>query len=266
MPEKPAPPVTVGAVASLLGVSVRTLHHWDEIGLVRPSRRSRAGYRIYSEEDLTRLYRVRIYKELDLPLSTIASLLDVSAGELNASLEQQRKQVEERIRHLQHLSSSLDRLIRAHQEGLLLSAREQIELFGATWNPEWAQQAQQKWGDTQQWAEFAELSARRGYQDWHALADQVETLEQDIATAFTEGVATDSKAAHELAERHRSSISEYFSCTHSMHVCLGRMYAEDAGFRAHYDRRAEGLTDWLRQIIDANAARHGVDPDTVIWE
>lgn len=265
VPHTPVP-LTVGAVASQLGVSVRTLHHWDEIGLISPSERSAGGYRIYSGGDLSRLHRVLIYRELEIPLAAIKDLLESSAEELSTALEQQHHRLEERIERLQGLRSTVDRLIAAHQQGLLLSPEEQLRLFGPTWNPQWAQKARQTWGDSPQWAEYAERSASRSAQHWEQLTARVQQLEADLAQAVDAGMDPVSSEAAELVELHRASISEHFHCSRSMQICLARMYTEDERFRSHYDSLAEGLADWLRAAVEANARAHGIDPDTATWE
>ena len=104
--------LTVGAVASRVGVTVRTLHHWDAIGLVRPSGRTAGGYRLYSAADVARVHRVLIHRELGLPLDTIAELLDAPASDATVSLEQQRAQLLDRVSRLQGMVDAIDRLIK----------------------------------------------------------------------------------------------------------------------------------------------------------
>lgn len=257
--------LTVGAVASLAGVTIRALHHWDTIGLVRPSERSDAGYRLYTAADLARIHRVLIYRELGVPLNEIGALLDAPALDAMASLRQQRDQLRERVDRLRRMGTALDRMIEARESGMLLSAAEQVAIFGADWQPSWLEQARQQWGDTVQWAQYAERAAGRTVQQWQQIADSVDALHAELAAARRAGVAPGSERANALAEQHRASMGNYFDCTHSMHVCLGRRYATEPGFVDFYDRLAPGLSGWLRDIIDANARAHGVDPATATW-
>lgn len=254
---------TVGRAASMLGVTVRTLHHWDEIGLVRPSERSHSGYRIYTAEDLSRLHRVLIYRELDIPLEEISRLLEAGTEDALESLTEQRGRLAERIHHLQKMSSALDELIDAQQAGISLSPEKQIQLFGKDWDPTWSQQARQRWGESIQWTQYAERSARRSTADWEQIARRSEDLDQALVQAFASGVRPGDSSANELAEGHRSMISEHFDCNHSMHVCIARMYTEDADFQQHYEQLAAGLSTWLREVIDANAQSAGLDLETM---
>jgi MerR family transcriptional regulator, thiopeptide resistance regulator len=257
--------LTVGATASLVGVTVRTLHHWDAIGLVRPSERTIGGYRLYSAADVARIHRVLIYRELGLPLDGIGELLDAPAIDATVPLRQQRAQLVERISRLQGMVNAVDRLIEATSVGILLSAEEQVAIFGKDWQPSWAAEARDRWGDTAQWAQYAERTAGMTAEDWRQIAESVSALGDDLAAAKRAGVSPGSAEGNTLAERHRASIGVYFHCTHSMHVCLGRRYVADPGFAAYYDDIEPGLTLWLRDVIDANARDRGIDPETATW-
>ncbi|WP_285101689.1 MerR family transcriptional regulator [Promicromonospora sp. MEB111] len=257
--------LTVGGAASVVGVTVRTLHHWDETGLARPSQRTTGGHRLYDAADVARLHRVRLYRELGLPVADIAALLDAPTDDAEQSLRRQRDEVREHIARLQRSADALDRMIEARRSGVLLSAEEQVAIFGAAWQPSWPVQARERWGDSEQWAQYAERSAERGPEDWRLIVEALGALHADLAAAVRSGVRPGSEQANVLAERHRASMGAYFDCTHSMQVCLARSYVEDPGFRSFYDGIEQGLAEWLRDVVDANARAHGVDPATATW-
>lgn len=257
--------LTVGAAASHAGVTIRTLHHWDAIGLVRPSGRTTGGYRLYSAADVARIHRVLIYRELGLSLDDIGELLDAPTVDLTVPLRQQRAQLLDRISRLQSMVDAVDRMIEAARDGILLSPEEQVAIFGQRWEPSLVAGARDRWGDTAQWAQYVERVAGRTSEDWQRIADNIATIEDDLAAAKRAGVRPGSAAANALAERHRASIQAYFDCTLSMHVCLGRKYVADPGFTAYFDAIEPGLTIWLRDIIDANARDRGIDPDSATW-
>lgn len=256
---------TVGTVATQVGVTVRALHHWDTIGLVRPSGRGENGYRRYTATDIARIHRVLVYRELGLALNEIGPLLDASAADALGSLRQQRDQLRHRVVQLSQMEQALDRMIEARQSGILLSAREQIEIFGADWQPSWAEGAEQRWGDTVQWAQFAERAAERTADQWQQITADVDALHAELAAAHRLGVVPGSQRANELAERHRDSIGVYFDCSHSMHVCIGQRCIEDPGFAEFYNSMEPGMAAWLREIIEANARIHGIDPELATW-
>ena len=264
--DAPDAAVTVGTAASRAGVTVRTLHHWDEIGLVRPSERSPAGYRLYTASDLARLHRVVIHRELGVSLEETARLLEAPAEEAAEALLRQRDRVRERITRLEGMADALDRMAEARGSGLLLSAEDQVAIFGERWNPDWPEQARRKWGHTAQWAQYTERAAQRTAEDWRRISAGVGALNAELVEALRTGVEPGSERANALAEQHRASIGVYFDCTRSMHVLIGRTYVEDPGFRANHEALAPGLARWLQEVIDANARRHGVDPATATWE
>ncbi|GAA4894712.1 MerR family transcriptional regulator [Stackebrandtia albiflava] len=258
--------MTVGRIAELVGVSVRTLHHWDDIGLVRPGGRTWAGYRVYSGEDLARVHRVLVYRELGFPLAQIGRILDDPDTDAEDHLHRQRDALEERIARLRRMVDAVDQMLEASKRGIRLSPRRQIEIFGDDWRPEQVEDARRRWGRTPQWEQYAQRAAALSEADWEKVAADTDTLHADLAAARRRGVAPGSPEADALAERHRALMSTYFDCTHSMQVCMGRMFVQDPGYTAYYDRFAPGLARWLSEVLSANAAANGVDPRTAVWE
>ena len=258
--------LTVGRAAALVGVSVKTLHHWDAIGLVRPSSRTWSGYRVYSGEDIARVHRVLVYRELGLPLAEIGRILDDPSVDARDHLRRQRSQLVDRISRLQTMVIAVDRMLDVSATGMRLTPQEQVDIFGDDWNPDWVGEAEELWGDTPQWTQYAERAAKLTTEDWREVSAATTTLEADLATAKRAKVAPGSVEANRLAERHRALLSTYFDCTHSMQACIGRRFVEEPGYADHYDAYAPGLTVWLRDVIFANAREHGVDPDSATWE
>lgn len=262
--------LTVGRVADLVGVSVRTLHHWDAIGLVRPSGRSWSGYRLYDAEDVARIHRVLVYRELGLALAQIGEILDDPSVDPREHLQRQRTLLEERIRRLERTARAVDEMIErtdmTHENGIRLSAEEQARIFGADWDPAYQDEARERWGGTEAWKQSAARTREWGPEQWQQVKDELETVESALADALARGIVPGSEEANALAERHRATIARHYDCTRSMQVVLARMYTEDPRFAAHYDERAEGLAAWLRAVIEENARAHGVDPQTAAWE
>ncbi|MGW4330695.1 MerR family transcriptional regulator [Nocardia sp. NPDC004573] len=258
--------VTVGQVSARLGVTVRALHHWDESGLARPSLRTAAGYRLYTADDLERLQRIVVYREIGLGLEDVRAILNDPTADVPGALRAQRTLIDERIDRLQQLGAGVDRMIDAHERGLLLSVQQQAALFGPRWNPDWPAQARERYGDTTQWLQYAERSASRGPEEWQAIANDIACLDRALGEAMDAGVTPGSPEANRLVERHRQVFASYFPLTRQMQVCLGRRFEADRAFAAHYDGIRVGLAAWFRRIIDASARAHGIDPDTATWE
>ncbi|MEU6426593.1 MerR family transcriptional regulator [Microbispora sp. NPDC046973] len=258
--------LTVGRAGALVGVSVKTLHHWDAIGLVRPSGRTWAGYRVYSGDDVARIHRVLVYRELGFPLAEIGRILDDPGADARDHLRRQRTLLVERISRLRKMVGAVDRMLGASSTVMRLTPEEQVEIFGDDWEPVWVDEAEDRWGDSAQWAQYAERAGEMTAEDWKRIAAETDALNADLAAAKRAGVTPGSAAANALAERHRASMSRYFDCTHSMQACIGRMFTADPRFAAHYDAIEPGLAVWLRDTICANAGAHGVDPESATWQ
>lgn len=250
---------SVGEVSRLAGITVRTLHHFDAIGLLRPSRRDGAGRRRYEPADLERLQRILFYRELELSLDDIAGLLDGDDDPL-AHLTRQRAALTARIERLQRLVDVLERTMEARKMGINLDPDELFEVFGDVDPGEHADEAEARWGGTDAWRQSQRRTSSYTKDDWQRFRTEQETLGTDLVAALDAGVAPDEERAMDLAERARLQIHDWFyDCPHAMHVQLGRMYVDDPRFAATYEQQREGLARWLRDAIEANAARHGVE-------
>ncbi|MGX1933354.1 MerR family transcriptional regulator [Microbacterium resistens] len=255
---------TVGAVAASLGVTVRALHHWDAIGLASPSRRTSGGYRAYDPADVALLRRIVLLRELGVPLAGIRTLLSAGADERRAELMRRRAELDERIARLQEVAAAVDRLIAADATGPLLPADKATEVFGEDWDPAWTTGARERWGDSPQWAEYAERAAERDADDWRAVVGELEEVLTACAEAFAAGIRPEDGRAAALVERHRQAMSAYFHCTPSMHVIMAQTFSGEHA--AHYDGYAPGLGEWLRAAVEASARARGIDPARARWE
>ena len=208
--------LTVGQVAERLGVTVRTLHHWDAEGLASPSERSGTGYRLYTQADLDRLERVVVYRELGFGLDAVRDLLDDPAVDVVAALREQNMQLEARVHGLQQLHKSVQTMIEAQERGTVLEPGLQAKVMSGDWNPEWPAQARARWGDTAQWRQYAERAASRDPAEWAELTRATEDLDRDLACAFRKGTLPGDPDANDLVERHRTLFSRYFPLTLSL--------------------------------------------------
>lgn len=250
--------LSVGQVAGVSGVTVRTLHHYDEIGLLSPGERSPAGYRLYNESDLERLERILFYKELGFPLEDIVKILsDPKAGTAD-HLRRQHKLLGRRIGRLQAMVSSLEYEMEAQQMGISLTPEERIEIFGDFLDSGYAEEAEERWGGTEPWKESQRKAASYTKADWLRIKQEGGDVERRFVEAMNAGIAPDSPEAMDLAEEHRGQITKWFyECSYEIHRGLGQMYVDDPRFKARYDGIAPGLAEYSRDAFAANAERHG---------
>lgn len=249
---------SVGQVAELTGVTVRTLHHYGEIGLLVPEHRSGAGYRRYADDDLQRLQHILFYRELGFSLENIATLLDQPGADTAGHLRRQRELLAARMSRLQAMITAIDKEVEARTMGIELSPEEKFEIFGPNYSPDYETEAEQRWGDTPAWQQSQARTARFSKQDWLQVKASGDELDRRLAAEMTAGSAPSSPAAMDLAEEHHRSIEVFYDCPYALHRGLGDMYVSDERFTSHYDELAPGLAQWLRDAIHANADRQGV--------
>jgi DNA-binding transcriptional MerR regulator len=245
----------VGDVARLAGVSVRTLHHYDEIGLVTPSERTASGYRQYSARDLEVLHRVLGYRELGFSLDQIAAIL-ADCDELGEHLRRQRRLLAERIERLQRMAANVERALEAYMTGINLTPDEIFEVFGDVDPNAYAEEAEQRWGETEAYAESRRRTARYGKHEWQRIKAEADSVEARFAQLLRDGTAPPSNPAMDAAEEHRAHIERWFyPVSHAMHRGLAGLYIDDARFTAHYDEIEPGLARFVHDAIEANADR-----------
>jgi DNA-binding transcriptional MerR regulator len=247
---------TVGAVAALTGVSVRTLHHYDHIGLVVPSVRTPAGYRGYTDADIERLHLVLVYRSVGMPLDEIRTLLDDPGADELDHLRRQHALLLEQADRLQHTIKAVEELMNAHRQGIRLTAEEQIEIFGTTaFSEEYAAEAEERWGETDAWKQSQQRVSRFSKDDWIAIKAEGDALVDALAQAKRGGVQPGSVEANELAARHRASIERFYDCSDEMHRNLVEMYLADERFTRYYDDVEPGLAQFVHDIVVASINR-----------
>ncbi len=242
---------TVGDVSEMTGVTVRTLHHYDEIGLLRPSGRSDAGYRLYAYADLTRLQEILVWRALGFSLNDIQATLDDPAYDRIAALRRQRELVERESERLGALRAALDSAIAAEEKGTTMQEHAMFEGFDPA---EYEEEVRERWGHTDAYRESTRRVAAYGEADWREIRAEWDAIVTELAAAMAAGEPAAGERATAAAERHRQHITRWFyECPHAMHKGLGEMSAADPRFARNYDQVAPGLAGYVRDAFAANA-------------
>ncbi|TDC21569.1 MerR family transcriptional regulator [Streptomyces sp. 8K308] len=248
---------SVGQVAGFARVTVRLLHHYDEIGLLVPGERTHAGHRRYGDTDLDRLQWILFYRQLGFPLEEIAALLDDPAADPQVHLRRQHALLTERIERLRAMATAVERAMEARKMGISLTPEERFEVFGDFDSTEHAAEAEQRWGDTEAYRESQRRAAGYRKEDWQRIKAEGDELNARFVALMDAGVAPDAAEAVAAAEEHRLQIARHFyDCGHDMHTRLGEMYVADERFTRNIDAVRPGLARYLRDAILANAERH----------
>jgi len=251
--------LTVGQVAEQLGVTVRTLHHYDAIGLVVPSGRTSAGYRLYTVEDIERLQHAVVYRRLGFALEEITLLLHDEAADGSAvigHLSRQREAVMSRLDELRDLITAIDRAMEKEMSGIKLTKEEQKELFGDGFSEDYADEAEQRWGGTEAWKQSQRRTSKYTKDDWAKVKAEMDATNAAFVSAMTDGEPATSERAMDVAEAHRLHIHDrFYDLTPEFHRNLGDMYVADPRFTKTYEDIKPGMAQYVRDAIHANADR-----------
>ncbi|PNG18526.1 MerR family transcriptional regulator [Streptomyces cahuitamycinicus] len=251
---------SVGQVAGFAGVTVRTLHHYDDIGLLVPSERSHAGHRRYSDADLDRLQQILFYRELGFPLDEVAALLDDQAtgkADPRAHLRRQHELLTARIEKLRKMAAAVEHAMEARTMGLDLTPEEKFEVFGGKDPEQYAEEVEARWGGTDEYAESQRRTASYTKEDWKRIQAEAAEWGERYVALMSAGEDPAGEAAMALAEEHRQHICRsFYECSYELHRSLGEMYVSDERFTAFYDAMRPGLAEHLKDAIAANADRH----------
>lgn len=249
----------VGDVARLSGVTVRTLHHYEQIGLLVPAARSASGYRRYADADLARLTRILYYRDLGFALNDIGELLaeaEESPAVLREHLDRQHRLLCERQDRTAAMIAAIEKEREALTMGTELTAAEKLEIFGSDYDPAWEAEAEERWSGTRAWAQSQQAAAGRSKDDWRRIKAAGDAWNARAVELFQAGVAADDPRSTALAEEHRAMVSEHYDCSYAMQRQLADMFVADARFAKTYNDLAAGLAQWVHDAIHANADQH----------
>lgn len=251
-------PATVGQVARDFGITVRTLHHYDEIGLLVPGYRSHAGYRLYTTQDIERLQHIVVYRRLGFSLDQVATVLAEPHGVVE-HLRRQRDSVIARRADLDGLIDTLTTALEAAMNGYRITQEEQRELFGDSFDDDYAQEAQQRWGQTDAWAQSTERTKGYDKTQWEQLKVEVDVVNRRFVDLLGIGASARSVEAMDTAEQARQHIVRWFyDCSPQMHAGIAELYVTDERFTRTYEDQAPGLAQFVHDAVVANADRqHG---------
>ena len=249
---------SVGEVAGFAGVTVRTLHHYDAIGLLSPRGRSAAGYRRYGECDLERLQQILFYRELGFALDDIATILDDPGIDATAHLRRQRALLTQRMHRLQAMVAAVEHAMTARITGTSLTPEELFEVFGSWAAREgYAEEAEQRWGDTEAWQQGRERMSKYTKDDLQRMHVEIGEWVPRLRTLLQAGTSPRSEEAMDLAEEHRRHLDRWwFDCGHDLHMQVTELLVtepEQLDFLVRPEQQLPGMGKFIRDAATANA-------------
>ncbi len=234
--------------ANFTGVSVRTLHYYDEIGLLKPAIvEKQSGYRFYDENSLERMQEILFYRELDFSLKSICSILSSPDYDKEKALTEQKKLLLLKKERLEKIIVALEN----HQKGeSLMNVFDNTEF--ETTKKNYEEEVKQKWGTTAAYAEYAAKAKDYSKEHYQSMADGLDQIMKEFSLCMNAGTnaSSDSAEAQKLVKQLQDYITvNYYTCTDEILSGLGKMYVADERFRKNIDKHAEGTAKFISNAI-----------------
>lgn len=238
---------TVNQLAQLAGVSVRTLHHYDEIGLLKPSVRTESKYRYYGKAELLRLQQIMLYKELDFTLAQIANILDDPDFDILNALKEHKSELQKRKEKMDVLLETVDKTIKQLKEkNKKMNYEEMYKGFTKEQAQAYRKEAADRWGEKNiNDSEKRILAMNKG--EWEALKQKGDDIYRELMKLMH--LSPSDQQVQDLIKEHFEMTGNFFDVTREIYANMGTMYVEDERFRAFYDRYAKNLAPFLRDAI-----------------
>ena len=239
--------MNISRVAKLTGVTVRTLRYYDEIGLLKPSQVTEAGYRVYDDADLEVLQQILFFRELDFSLEDIRKIMQNPAYEKESALRKQRELLEQKRSRLDSLISLVDKILKGERD---MSFRQFDTTEIEATKKKYAEEARRRWGGTAAYAEYEKRASCSGDAQQKMLDDEGAMLLREFGR--NRSLAPDSPKAQALVKKWQDYITAHFyTCTKEILSCLGQMYVGDERFTQHIDGYGAGTAAFMSAAIEA---------------
>ncbi len=236
---------TVNEVAKLTGVSVRTLHYYDEIGLLAPVETTEAGYRLYGDAELERLQQILFFRELDFQLKEIKAILQRSDFDKEDALQKHKELLIIKRNRLNGLIGLVDDTLRGDKK-MSFKEFDMSEIEAA--QQKYQKEAQERWGDTDAYKESAQKTSHYTKADWARLTEEAGTIYSALAARLN--LAPEDDEVQQLIADWQAHITKYYyNCTNEILAGLGQMYVKDERFLNSIDKYGAGLAEFMSKAI-----------------
>lgn len=237
---------SVSELAEIAKVSVRTLHYYDEIGLLKPKERTDSSYRIYTEEELYRLQQILIYKELEIPLDEIKKILDDPNFDTVKALTNQKQLITDKLQNFEQLISTIDRTIQRLNNKVQMTDEELYSCFTPEQAKEYREEAIERWGEDKVKESEAKLKAA-GPEKFKEIQEEGNKIYQKLSDLSNQDPASPEVQA--VIKEHFEHLHHFYTPSIQMYKGLGEMYVADPRFRAFYDKFKPNLADFINEAI-----------------
>ena len=236
----------ISEVAKLSGITVRTLHYYDEIELLKPSETTEAGYRMYSSEDLERLQQILFFRELDFPLNEIKEIMLNPNYDKNEALNKHKEFLIEKRKRIDGLITLIDKTIKGDNN---MSFKEFDNSKIEENKRKYAEEVKKRWGNTDAYKEYEKKTGSYDKNSWNTINEEMAEILKEFADNRDKDVNSD--IVQSLVEKWRGYITlNFYNCTKEILSCLGLMYTGDERFKENIDKYGEGTAEFMAKAIE----------------
>lgn len=238
-------------VAELTGVTVRTLHYYDEIGLLKPSEITEAGYRLYDENALAVLQQILFFKELDFELNEIRDIMTNTAFDKTEALKKQKELLNKKRERIDKLVTLIDNTIKG-ESSMSFKEFDMTEIENT--KKKYAKEVKERWGNTDAYTESQKKTKNYSKEQWQEIDEE----SREILKAFAANMdkAPHSEEVQALVKEWQDFITaRYYNCTKEILQGLGLMYVQDERFKKNIDRNGDGTAEFISKAIEIYCAK-----------
>lgn len=245
---------TIKKISQLAGVTYRTLRYYDKIGLLTPSARTDAGYRLYADEDIERLQQILFWRELDFPLSKIEEILNNPLFDRKEALKMQAELLEAKANRYLKLSQLANDTLVSLEGGKRMENKDMFSGFDydkmLEEQKQYEEEVKNRWGDTDAYRISKERTAKLTKEDWERLHEQQGKNLKELCDLYSAGAAAeDPRVQTAVKKQHEFIHDTFYPCPLEVFGCLGNMYITDERFTAYYEKLAPGLAAYYNDAI-----------------
>jgi DNA-binding transcriptional MerR regulator len=236
----------VQKLANISGVTVRTLHHYDEIGLLKPARVKNNGYRFYDEHELLKLQQILFFRELDFPLLDIKKILDNPKFDMTKALEEHREMLEQKKKKIDALTKTIDKTIKRIRKETTMNDEELYKSFIAH-DEKYKDEVKERWGDTEAYKQSRERYSRLTKEQIIQMKKDADVWMKKFIQNMKYGV--ESEEIQTMIGQHYESLRTFYEPNLELYEGLANMYVDDPRFTAYYEKYEIGLAKFMRDAM-----------------
>jgi DNA-binding transcriptional MerR regulator len=237
---------TVKQVAKIAGITPRTLHYYDSIGLLKPCQVGENGYRFYDDECLMRLQQILLFRELDMPLEQIRSILDLPNFNLYDTLEKHKKELRQRANHIERLIMTVEHTQDFLKGNKMMKKEQLFDVFNEKQQAEYEKEAMQKYdpqiikSSNEKWKKYTTTEKQR-------IGEEGNAIYQDIVEAMPMGASSPDVQA--CIKRWRKHMEYFWTPNDEQLLAIAEGYNIDPRFKANFDKIHPDLAEFMLKAV-----------------